>query len=115
MQQRRLVSDAAHELKTAVAVVQSSIQVLGLKPRSVEEYQSGLDQCHTDSVRMEEIVGKMLTLARQEREAGVEEAASMSYLTSCIRSTEHHLLSFSVFGDVVFQLSLIDWNVQFYS
>ncbi len=45
MQQRRFVSDAAHELKTAVAVAPSSIQVLGMKLRSVEEYQSGLERC----------------------------------------------------------------------
>ncbi len=108
MQQRRFVSDAAHELKTAVAVVQSSIQVLGLKPRSVAEYQSGLDQCHTDSVRMEEIVGKMLTLARQEREAGVEEAASMTDLATCLRHTEQQLSSVAALGGVKILLARID-------
>ncbi len=108
MQQRRFVSDAAHELKTAVAVVQSSIQVLGLKPRSIEEYQSGLDRCHTDSVRMEEIVGKMLTLARQEREAGVEEAASMTDLASCLRHAEQQLSSVAALGGVKILPARID-------
>ena len=100
MRQRRFVSDAAHELKTAVAVVQSSIQVLGMKPRSVEEYQSGLDRCHADSIRMEEIVGKMLTLARQEREADVDEASSGTDLATCLRLTEQQLSSVAALAGV---------------
>ena len=65
-QQRRFISDAAHELKTGVAVVKSSLQLLGMKERSTVEYQTGLDRCEADCGRMEEIVGKMLTLARAE-------------------------------------------------
>jgi signal transduction histidine kinase len=65
-QQRRFISDAAHELKTGVALVKSSLQLLGMKQRSTEEYQAGLERCETDCIRMEEIVAKMLTLARVE-------------------------------------------------
>ena len=67
-QQRHFVSDAAHELKTATAVVKSSLQLLAMKPRTLEEYQLGLEKCHADCARMEEIVAKMLTLARVESE-----------------------------------------------
>lgn len=69
MQQRTFVSDAAHELKTAVAVVKSSLQLLGLRPRTAAEYQAGLDRCLADSERLEELVAKMLTLARVESNA----------------------------------------------
>jgi signal transduction histidine kinase len=65
-QQHRFVSDAAHELKTAVAVVKSSLQLLTMKPRAASEYQAGLERCQADCARMEEIVAKMLTLARVE-------------------------------------------------
>ncbi|QNI32948.1 sensor histidine kinase [Alloacidobacterium dinghuense] len=65
-QQRRFVSDAAHELKTGVAVVKSSLQLLGIKQRSAAEYQAGLERCEADCGRMEEIVAKMLALARAE-------------------------------------------------
>jgi signal transduction histidine kinase len=68
-QQRRFVSDAAHELKTGVAVVKSSLQLLGIKQRSAAEYQAGLERCETDCGRMEEIVARMLTLARMENAA----------------------------------------------
>lgn len=65
-QQHQFVSDAAHELKTAVAVAKSSIQVLSMRQRTAEEYEAGLERCQMDCERMEEIVAKMLTLARVE-------------------------------------------------
>ena len=65
-QQRRFVSDAAHELKTAVAVLKSSLQLLTLKQRTLAEYEQGIERCQLDCDRMEEAVAKMLTLARLE-------------------------------------------------
>jgi signal transduction histidine kinase len=66
MQQRRFVSDAAHELKTAVAVLKSSLQLLTLKQRTALEYERGIERCQLDCDRIEETVAKMLTLARVE-------------------------------------------------
>jgi signal transduction histidine kinase len=65
-QQRAFVSDAAHELKTAVAVAKSSLQLLAMKRRTPDEYQAGLERCLDDSKRLEELVAEMLTLARIE-------------------------------------------------
>jgi signal transduction histidine kinase len=65
-QQRIFVSDAAHELKTSVAVVKSSIQLLSMKERTSAEYQTGLERCQMDCMRMEELVQRMLTLAMVE-------------------------------------------------
>jgi signal transduction histidine kinase len=62
--ERRFLSDAAHELKTAVAVVKSSIQVLGMRSRSAEEYRGGLDQLLDDNQRVEDLVSRMLILGR---------------------------------------------------
>src|SRR5271163_452286 len=69
MQQRRFVGDAAHELKTAVAVLKSSLQLLTMKQRTAIEYERGIERCQMDCDRMEEAVGKMLTLARVETSA----------------------------------------------
>jgi signal transduction histidine kinase len=66
VQQRRFVGDAAHELKTAVAVLKSSLQLLTLKQRTAQEYEHGLERCQLDCERMEQTVAKMLTLARVE-------------------------------------------------
>jgi signal transduction histidine kinase len=81
-QQRQFVSDATHELKTAVAVVKSSLQLLTVKPRSASEYQDGLARCLADCERMEEIVAKMLTLARVESGAKEPETASAGHSTN---------------------------------
>jgi signal transduction histidine kinase len=65
-QQRQFVSDAAHELKTSVAVVKSSLQLLSMKRRTAHEYEAGLERSYADCERMEQIVARMLTLARVE-------------------------------------------------
>ena len=67
--QHQFITDAAHELKTAVAVVRSSVQVLGMRERSADEYRRGLDDILSDNERVEELVSKMLTLARFEEKS----------------------------------------------
>jgi len=85
LQQRAFVSDAAHELKTAVAVVKSSLQLLDLRPRTAEEYKAGLERCLSDSQRLEDLVIKMLTLARAE--SGSNNNVSSADLAACLRQT----------------------------
>lgn len=72
-QQKRFTSDAAHELKTDLAIVKSSFQLLSMKQRTSEEYQKGVSVGLLDLARLEATVQKMLTLARleQQAEAGV--------------------------------------------
>ena len=90
-QQRTFVSDAAHELKTGVAVVKSSMQLLGMKQRSAAEYQAGLERCLADCLRMEEIVAGMLTLAREEAATTAETPAASANLDECIRAAVEQL------------------------
>jgi signal transduction histidine kinase len=65
--EQRFVGDAAHELKTAVAVVRSAVQVLMMRPRTIEEYVAGLEQVLQDNDRVESLVASMLDLARIEQ------------------------------------------------
>lgn len=71
--ERRFIGDAAHELKTAVAVVRSSVQVLTMRERPAEEYRVGLDRILVDNRRVEELVTRMLTLARFEERVAAPE------------------------------------------
>jgi signal transduction histidine kinase len=71
--QHRFVSDAAHELKTAVAVQRSTVQLLAMRERSAEEYAEGLGRALQDNERVEQLVSRMLTLGRFE-ERGVGSA-----------------------------------------
>ncbi len=66
--QRRFTGDAAHELKTSLAVLKSSVQLLTLGSRTAEEYEKGLIDLVVDIERMEELTERMLTLARVEEE-----------------------------------------------
>jgi signal transduction histidine kinase len=66
-QQKRFTNDAAHELKTDVAIVKSSLQLLAMRKRTVEEYSRGLALGLDDFTRLEMTVQKMLTLARLEQ------------------------------------------------
>lgn len=92
--QRRFTGDAAHELKTAVAVVKSSLQLLSMKPRSVDQYRAGLEKCQADCARMEEIVGKMLTLARFETpDSRTTVTTAGTELGGVIRQVEHQFRS----------------------
>jgi signal transduction histidine kinase len=93
MQQRRFVSDAAHELKTAVAVVKSSLQLLTMRQRTTDEYAAGVEVSLADCERMEEIVARMLTLARAEHPISREHSASASDLAAGADSTAQQFQS----------------------
>ena len=108
VQQRTFVSDAAHELKTAVAVVKSSLQLLGIRQRSREEYQAGIERTLADTQRLEDLVVKMLTLARVESgvESNVDSCAGTASaplacdLADCARQTVAQLETFAAVRDV---------------
>jgi len=66
-QQREFLGNAAHELKTPVAVLKSTLQSLLHRPRSSEEYRAGLEQSLQDLERLERLLEWMLRLARAEQ------------------------------------------------
>ena len=88
-QQQNFVHDAAHELKTAVTIIKSSLQLLNYKDRNAFEYRHGVDASLADCGRMEELVQKMLTLARVEQQAahGVMQHGHRTNVGDCIRQT----------------------------
>jgi signal transduction histidine kinase len=97
VQQRQFVSDAAHELKTSVAVVKSSLQLLAMKRRTVHEYEAGLERSYLDCERMEEIVARMLMLARAEGETDQKVAP---YATNMAHSVKLVMEQFETMADV---------------
>lgn len=87
--EHRFISDAAHELKTAVAVVRSSVQLLTLRERSSSEYVQGLDRVLDDNQRVEQLVARMLTLGRFEEQTQSERG--MTDLTESAARTIRNL------------------------
>jgi signal transduction histidine kinase len=96
-QQKQFVSDAAHELKTSVAVVKSSLQLLTMRSRSAKEYEEGLERIRIDSERMEELVAKMLTLARLEDSAEQPESYRTVELGDVLRDVAEHFRTLASF------------------
>ena len=67
--ERRFVSDAAHELKTAVAIQKSTLQVAANGTQSISDYRRGFEQALSDTDRLEALVLRMLSLASVEGSA----------------------------------------------
>ncbi len=65
--QRQFTGDAAHELKTSIAVLKSSVQLLSMRERTTQEYQSSIEGLLMDTERMEDLTTRMLMLARAEQ------------------------------------------------
>ena len=83
-QQRDFTSDAAHELKTSVAIVKSTLQSLLQRPRPESEYRAGLEGLLEDCGRLEDLLGSLLRLARIEQgpENGVTRELGVTEITS---------------------------------
>ncbi len=99
-QQRQFVGDAAHELKTSVAVMKSSLQLLTMRTRSAKEYEEGLERIRVDSERMEELVAKMLTLARLEDSAEQPESNRIVELGDVLRDVAEHFQTMASFRHI---------------
>ncbi len=108
-QQRNFVNDAAHELKTAVTIVKSSLQLLESRPRSIGEYKAGLETCLADCARLEDLVQKLLTLARLEQSSSGELTSSgRTNLCECAREAAAQLDNFAALRGVNLDLQLED-------
>ena len=66
-QQRDFTSNAAHELRTPVAVLKSTLQSLLQESRSSEVYRSGISDALADLARLEMLLHSMLRLARADQ------------------------------------------------
>ena len=107
-QQRQFVSDAAHELKTSVAVVKSSLQVLTMRDRTLSEYRAGLTRAEEDCQRMEELVASMLMLARLEAEATEGELTDRVDLGDVVAEVVEHFRSTAEVAGLSMSVSIED-------
>jgi two-component system, OmpR family, heavy metal sensor histidine kinase CusS len=64
----RFTSDASHELRTPLAVIRTTAELTLRKARSVEGYQSALEQVVKETERMTTLIEHLLFLARCDTE-----------------------------------------------
>jgi signal transduction histidine kinase len=66
MMERDFTANAAHELKTAVAILKSTLQLLYQRPRTQREYLEGIEAALEDTSRLEQLTSRLLQLAKAE-------------------------------------------------
>jgi signal transduction histidine kinase len=90
--ERESTADAAHELKTAVAILKSSLQLLSCQLRPTEEYKKGLQHALEDCDRLEALVCGTLSLARAQQwaeEGKSDDIQCIDLGSSCEQAVAH--------------------------
>lgn len=64
VRERRFTSDVAHELRTPLAGIRSTLEVALKRPRELEEYRLAAMGCLDITVQMQSVVCNLLSLAR---------------------------------------------------
>jgi heavy metal sensor kinase len=67
---RDFTANAAHELRTPLALIRAEVEVALSKPRAAEEYREACEQVQMETVRMTGLIDSLLLLARAD--AGME-------------------------------------------
>jgi heavy metal sensor kinase len=63
---REFTANAAHELRTPLALIRTEVEVALSMPRSAGEYREACQHVQAESVRMSGLIGSLLTLARAD-------------------------------------------------
>jgi signal transduction histidine kinase len=66
VRERQFSADAAHEMKTAIAIVKSTLQLTLERPEDAAEYRRGIERALEDTERMQGLAAGMLLLAKIE-------------------------------------------------
>jgi signal transduction histidine kinase len=66
IQERTFTADVAHELRTPLAGLRSTLQVALSRPRDSAEYREAMNACEAISAGLQRLVETLLTLARLE-------------------------------------------------
>ncbi|NTU94167.1 MAG: HAMP domain-containing protein [Chlorobiaceae bacterium] len=67
--EKQFTADASHELKTPLAVVKGTLDVLVRKPRDVVHYEDRVRYCLDELNRMARLIDQLLLLARSESDS----------------------------------------------
>ncbi len=105
--EKHFTSDAAHELKTPIAVVKGTLDVLVRKPRPVAQYEEKIHYCLDELNRMARLIDQLFMLARYEQKSVKPQIVPIEFSTVLepVISRLEHLA-----GDK--QLSFVRQNIE---
>jgi two-component system, OmpR family, sensor kinase len=104
--QQEFLANAAHELKTPVAILKSTLQSMVQVPRTAEEYRLRIEVALEDVARIEKLIHSMLRLARAEQSAARhhrQDLAAIDLAVSCEQSADR-LGAFAATGGVAIEV-----------
>jgi signal transduction histidine kinase len=105
--QREFLGNAAHELKTSLAILKSTLQSLLNKQRETAEYQRGISLMSGDCDRLEALLSRMLQTARAEQriaDGAKRELEPIDLATTCDLAIAH-LAEFAAAQDIQIEFS----------
>ena len=104
LREQTFAADAAHELRTPLAVVRGTLEVLIRQPREPEHYESRLKYCIAEINRMSGLVDQLLLLAKYE--SGEESLSSVEIeVTQCLAGVLERLEVHSRSKRIAFHLA----------
>jgi len=109
-QQQAFVANAAHELRTPLAVIQATTELALMRERSVSEYRAALEAIGASVAETSTMIADLLTLARIDagRQPIVQSQVNIGALASVIaeetmRTFPDHPISTDVDGEAVIE------------
>lgn len=102
--QERFVSDAAHELRTPLAVMKAGAEVMLSKERSPSEYQKFAQESLGETERLIRLSNDLLLLAKQDSQAAV--ICKEISLSAILQNTVDSIASYAVARQVHIESSI---------
>lgn len=104
-QERRFTADAAHELRTPLAILKGQIEVARSRPRSISEYEHTLDELAPQVERLIRLTTDLLFLARFDQVRPLPEREEVD-LTELLASIADQLRPLMTSGGLHFSTEI---------